>query len=818
MKRPFLHIFIFYTLGIIFINLFKVNISSVKLLLLLNLLIGVVVLIFKKKAAYIKATILIALFLIGILTTNHSVEKNKLPEFFDRKVRAIGVIKELTTKDDLYERYILHIEKIKYNEKTFKIDEKIIFNIYDKTDLLLGDKIITDIDINEPNRNTNPKLFNYKLHLESKNIFATASTSNKSNIKIVTRGNLSSFNKLSIKVKGQIIKSLDKSLSEKNSSMIKSIVLGDEGFLSKDNINSFRRLGLSHILAVSGLHIGIIFGFIIYFLDLLKIHKNTAMMTAILIIWIYAGLIGFPPSVIRASFMFSFLAIGKIIHCRYDSLNILALAGFLMLVYRPMWVMSVGFQLSFMATFTILLFLKPMGDIINIKNKKLKSAITVILTAQIGLLPISLYYFNEFQILSILSNLIIAPILTLGIVIGFLIIGASIISINLSRFIGVFGNLVLNLSNFIVGIFDKFTRFNLIMKSPMILEIAFYYLALLIVFKIIDLRKINKNIKKFCYINFFIILIYSLVIEVNDREVSVEFIDVGQGDSCLVRYGGKNILIDTGGNNFGNFDIGENILLPYLRKTGVKTIDGVFLSHFHADHVKGLMPLFGKMKLKTIFIGYKSPENELYRDIIKLSNKHRVKTKVINKGDTLKLDKDVSIEVLHPTRNVSSYQGENDKSLVFILKVHNKELLFTGDIEEKSEDYIIKTSKKTSIDIIKTAHHGSKTSSKKEFIEFFNPKIAIIQVGKNSFGHPGPQTLKKFKENNTKIYRNDRSGLITVEINKQRMYIEGYLKDELTFLNYLSKNLHILLYLLYIGPIFSLVLECKEEEVGKLKC
>lgn len=817
MKRPFLYIFIFYALGIIFTNLFKINISSVKLLLLLNLLIGVIVLIFKQRTYHIKVIVLILLFLIGILATNHNLEKGKLPAFFDKKVRAIGIIKEVTSQDDLYEKYILHIEKIKYNEKTFKIGEKIIFNIYDQANLQVGDKIITDIDINEPNRNTNPKLFNYKLHLKSKNIFATASTSNKSNIKIMTRDNLSSFDKLSIKVKEQIIKSLDKSLNPENSNMIKSIILGDEGFLSKDNINSFRKLGISHILAVSGLHIGIIFGFIIYILDLLKIHKKTSMMIAILIIWTYAGLIGFPPSVIRAGFMFSFLALGKIIHCRYDSLNILTLAGFLMLIYRPMWLMSVGFQLSFIATFTILLFLKPMGNIINIKNKKLKSAVVIILTAQIGLLPISLYYFNEFQVLSILSNLLIAPILTLGIVIGFLIIGVSIVSINLGVFIGIFGNLTLNLSSVIVSIFDKFTKINIPMKSPMAIEIIFYYLALFIVFKIIDPGKINKSLKKFLYINFLIILIYSLLVQSNDRNVSVEFIDVGQGDSCLVRYRGKSILIDTGGNMFGNFDIGENILLPYLRKTGVRAIDGVFLSHFHADHVKGLMPLFGELKIKNIFIGYKSPENELYKDIIKSSNKYKIKTKMINKGDVLKLDKDISIEVLHPREDVSSYEGDNDKSLVFILKIHNKELLFTGDIEKKAEDYIINNSKKRNVDLIKVAHHGSETSSKKEFIEFFNPKVAIFQLGKNSFGHPGPETLKRFKGNNTKAYRTDELGLITADISKRRISISGYIKDEISFTNYLYENLHIFLYLLYIGPIFFLVLEYNQEELRKLK-
>lgn len=816
MKRPFLYIFIFYALGIIFINTFKVNIDSVKLLFLLNILIGVIVFILIQETSYLKYTFLISLFLIGILITNHSIEKNKFPSFFNEKVKAVGVVKEITIKDELYEKYILHIEQIKYKGKTFNINEKLIFNIYDETDILLGDKIVADIDIKEPNRNTNPKLFNYRDHLKSKAIFATASSSDKHNIKIVSRGNLNTFEILSVKVEEQIVTALDKSLNVENSNMIKSIVLGDDSFLSKDNINNFRKLGLSHILAVSGLHIGIIFGFIIYILDLLKLHKKTSMIIAISIIWIYSGLIGFPPSVIRASFMFSFLALGKIIHCRYDSLNILPLAGFLMLIYRPLWIISVGFQLSFIATFTILLFLKPIGNSIAIKNKKIKTALTIILTAQIGVLPISLYYFNELQTLSILSNLVVAPILTIGIIIGFIIIILFPVSINLSMFIGIFGNIVLNSSNVIVNLFSGLTKLNIWMKSPIFIEIVFYYLALIILFKIIDIRKMNKNLMNCLYINLIIVLIFTFAIQIGEKKVSVEFIDVGQGDSCLVRYKNKNILIDTGGNMFGNFDIGENILLPYLRKTGVKTIDGVFLSHFHADHVKGLIPLFSELKLKDIFIGYKSPENQLYRDIIESSKIHNAKIKMINKGDILKLDKDIYIDVLYPTQDTLNYEGENDKSVVFVLEIYGKELLFTGDIEEKSEDYIIKNSEKRNIDIMKVAHHGSKTSSKPEFIKTFNPQIAIFQVGRNSFGHPDSEVLKRFDENNTEILRNDELGLITADITKRNISIRGYLKEKNTFMTYISENFYILLYILYIGPIILLVLECREEELGKL--
>ena len=815
MKRPFLHIFILYAIGIIFFTKFQLNIDLVKILLTLCVGFVVMILILKQNNDYIKYLILATVFFISIININHKTQKHKLPSFYGEKIKAVGIVKEVVSKEKEYEKYILKIDKAKYNDDVYTIDEKLILAIYENTDIELGDQILTDIEIKEPNINTNPLLFNYKLYLESKNIFATSSTK-AANIKILSKDNLSHFERLSIKTRTKISIVLDKSLSKDNSNIIKSIILGDDSFLSEDYVSNFRKLGLSHILAVSGLHIGIIFAFLIYILDLLKVHRKFSMIIAMAIIWTYACLIGLPASVLRASIMFSFLTIGKLSYKRYDSLNILSFAGLTLLIFRPSWIFSVGFQLSFIATFTILIFLPYINKIVNIKNKKIKTALTVVLTAQIGVLPISIYYFNEFQTLSLLSNLILAPILTMGIVLGFLIILASFISIKLSIIIGFIGNIVLNISNTITNILVKFTSLNIWIKSPSYIEIVFYYISVFILLRIIDIRKMEKRLQSCLYVNFLISIIISLFMQLNQEEITLEFIDVGQGDACLVRLRDKNILIDTGGSIFGNFDIGENILLPYLRKTGVKTLDAVFLSHFHADHVKGLLPLFGNINIENIFIGYESSENPLYEEIIKSSKERNITLNLVTIKNRLKLDQTSSIEVLHPPRDIRRYDGENDKSLVFILNIYDRKVLFTGDIEEKSEDYIVNNSDKRKVDIIKVPHHGSKTSSKQELIEHFNPKVAIIQLGKNNFGHPSEDVLKRYSDNKTKVLRNDISGLIKVEVTKEKMSFESYLKNKDTFSEYIALNPNIILYIAYSGTILLLVLKYKQVETDKL--
>ncbi|NMB10429.1 MAG: DNA internalization-related competence protein ComEC/Rec2, partial [Tissierellia bacterium] len=597
-----------------------------------------------------------------------SINKSMLSNFYEEEVQAICVVKENLTKDNYkeenFEKYLIYVEDIKHLENIYNINEKMILNIYNKTDIEIGNKVKIDLQIKEPKRNTNPKLFNYKLYLQTKDIFST-STSRGNNIEILEKENLNSFEKTSINFRKNVSEVLNKSLDEKNSMLMKSIILGDSSFLDEADVLKFRKLGLSHILAISGLHIGIIFGFIIYILNVLKVHRSKSMLISIILIWIYGYLVGYPPSVLRGSIMFSFMILANITSYRYDSLNILSLSGLLMLLYRPLWLFSVGFQLSFLATATILLFTPRVKDIININNKKIKDALIIIISAQIGTLPLVIYYFNELQSISILANLMLVPLLSISLVFSFTTLIVSILSIKLSIFIGILTNAILNISNFIADILNNFTYLNITIHSPSVLEMLIYYFIIFVLLKIIDISLLEKKVQRFMFTSFIIITILDTVISSFNSYTKIEFIDVGQGDSCLVRFKDKNILIDTGGSIMNSFNIGENILLPYLQKTGVKTIDGVFISHFHEDHAQGLISLFGNINIKNIFASYKDSSNDLYRQVVEEANKYSVPIRLVTEGDNIKINKSSYIETLSPPIDVD-HLDDNNKSLVFI--------------------------------------------------------------------------------------------------------------------------------------------------------
>ncbi|KNF09370.1 DNA internalization-like competence protein ComEC/Rec2 [Gottschalkia purinilytica] len=775
MKRPFIHLVVPFMLGIYICNKIEINVSLSAFMILIVIIMKIIYIIFLKRRNYIFLWILF--LLLGNMAGYNHLNKSELDRFSDEKVSLKGVVKNEVVKSKGYEKYVIEVSNITYKNKHYNVKEKLILTIYDNSDIRLGDNILVRDKIKVPKENTNPMLFNYKLYLQSNDIFTIMST-NKYSVNIIKRNNLSKGERISQKFKKKISFILDKNLDTENSSIIKSIILGDSTYLDENTQNKFRNLGIAHVLAVSGLHIGIIFAFILYILNFLKVHRKIASILAIILILIYGYIIGYPPSVVRSSVMFSLLIVSTITYRRYDSINILALSAFIMLIYKPLWLFNMGFQLSYVATLSILLFNSKVKKIFSNKFRFLADILSPIISVYIGMLPISLYYFNSLQIISILSNLVLVPLLSLSLIISFIMIITYLMSSIVSNVIGYFINILLVIFTKSMNLVHNLS-YNIIVHSPNFIEMIMYYVLICIALNIIKTDFLNRKFIRI--INYYLILII-FIVSTNyliEEYAIIDFIDVGQGDSCIVRLKDKNILIDTGGSILNNFDVGKNIVLPYLQKNGINSLDGVFISHFHEDHAEGLLSLIGNIKIKNIFIGYKSQNNKLYRDIIKLSSKHNIPIRLIKKDDKIILNKNSAIDILSPERKEDvNFKNENNMSLVFILKTYNKSLLFTGDIEKEKEKDIVKINYKHKVDIIKIPHHGSKTSSTEEFIKRFEPRYGIIQVGKNNFGHPNKEVLENYEKHEIKLYRNDTMGLITVLISENDFKIENYLKSK----------------------------------------
>ena len=345
-------------------------------------------------------------------------------------------------------------------------------------------------------------------------------------------------------------------------------------------------------------------------------------------------------------------------------------------------------------------------------------------------------------------------------------------------------------------------------RSLNIAEIILYYVSLVAIFnenfKALFTKKINKVIVIYVIFCMCIINIFAIY----NKEATVEFIDVGQGDCILISTYNKNFLIDAGGNIFGDFDIGENIVLPYLKKRGINTIDSVFISHFHDDHCKGLVPILEGIKIKSIYIPYEKEENKLFCEIEDKANEKDIPIYTLGEGDKIYFDNIGCFLVLGPNKEIVSrnMDNENNMSMVLLLNYNDYELLFTGDIEKDAEMEIYKNNNgKLHADLMKVPHHGSKTSSSEELIELFNPQYAVIQVGKNNFGHPNEEVLKRYFDENVNIYRTDEDGLVTVRMLNNYFSVEPYIKPKPTLSEILlDYGFYINYYLLY--TIISIII------------
>lgn len=799
MNRPFVFITIPLALGIIISYYLEINKIVSFILLVLTIGIYILNLIMEKSNAI---TLFSILSLLGLIFGSYSLNSSILETKVDRNIMLSGVVDEIICSGEEQGKYIVKVNKILDNSMDTRVKEKIVLKVIGDKNIELGDEISFLGKLKIPQNNTNPMLFNYRLNLLSNKIHTIMSVRDYSVIKIKKEGKPFRY-----KLKANFIENIenlfDSNLNVNNSSMIKSIILGESSYLEEENLEKYRNLGLAHILAVSGLHIGIITGFLNYILSHLGIKRKLSIIIILSIIWIYGYLIGFPPSLLRANIMFSIIFYGESLREPYDSINTLFFAMFTLLIANPIWIFNIGFQLSFMATFSIIYFTPKIQRKLYPYNNKIVYGLSGILGVQIGLLPVQAYYFNKIPILSILSNLILVPMLSLSLILGGIMVCLFYTIPILTSLMGCILDFILSIQFELVNILYKLPIGILKVPSPNIFEIFLYYTFLLIVFKVINIDGFSFNIKKSIIYYLVILILFNFLVLLNDKSIDINFIDVGQGDSVLINTKRGSYLVDTGGNVMDSFDIGKNITLPYLEKNGINKLRGIFITHFDDDHCKSLPLLMENIDISNILISYKDNESPVYNKI----KEKDIPLTILNEKDLIWLDDNTSIEVLSPNEDLRKAKlNPNNLSLVFLLSYYNKKILFTGDIEKEAET-ILANKLRENIDIIKVPHHGSNTSSTEEFLNNIRPTIGVISVGRNNFyGHPKEEVLDRYNKLGTRLYRTDNMGLITVKLNKEKMDIIPFIRDKFELMVLLKENLmDIILYIVYYLIAYILI-------------
>ena len=638
--------------------------------------------------------------------------------------------------------------------------------------------------LQDPPVRRNPNCFDYSLYLRSLGITKTMRCDAVTvyPAEPFSRAPLSFIRNRVFVVREHFISMVTVCTDVQTSALIRALMFGDKGSLDEDVLDSFRKNGTAHILAVSGLHIGIIYGFI---LKLWRWRRGWVFLifnTAFFVL--YAAAAGFSPSVTRAVIMVLLHILAGIRSRRYDLANA-AFLGFIgVILLNPFMVFNSGFQMSFLAVLSLTMVMPYL--------KRFYSGMFLASAAvQAGLWPFILYSFNYFPLLAVVVNV---PIVALA---G-IIVPLALVSLALSLFAG---NAFHMTAFLLKQLCEALTRFNEVTQiddvttfqaaSPPLWAIAAYYLCLLLFateegrLRLIRASDKGRYIMRMALVIAVLSAVFAAFASDGYRGCEVTFVDVGQGDCVCVRadagimHKERCYLFDGGGSE--DYNVGKKVLREYLLKNGISRVDGAFVTHLHTDHYKGICELSKEGMVGRIYV-YEA--NSLKKQqIMEDTGLSEGQIVYLEAGDVVNLCgvhniHSVYARILHPKRRTASeYRkmiadetDENLQSLVFKVTFSGRRgstsVLITGDMGEEGEKELIRTNESAlRTDILKVGHHGSKTSSTEEFMAAVSPETAVIQVGKNNmYGHPTPEAIERLIDAGADIYRTDLMGAVGIDI------------------------------------------------------
>ena len=723
----------------------------------LSIPIAVIILLITKNKKII--VILICLIIsIGYV----SILENKYSKISDMPIKEmVTIISDIQEKE--YKKVC--------TAKIVRNNKKILINIkmsQDIPSIKYGDSIYIEGEFKQPEEARNYKGYNYKQYLKTKKIIGTVELEKA---KILKSSNGSFIHNIQKYIKDTI----NGTLTDEEGNLLLAILLGDKDKLSEDIQESFKTSNLSHMLAVSGAHVSYIILGLTYVLQNSIIGKKNEKIVCIIFLLFFMAITNFTPSVTRACIMAVLTLFSGIIYRKSDVYTNISVAALITLIFNPYNLLDLGFQLSYGGTIGIIIFIKRIQE--KKSNSKvinyIKQMALVSIYANIIIIPIMMYHFNTVSFTFIISNIMASPILGIIVITGFLFIIASITVKPLTRLIAIFIKPILSILIKISQICSKLPFSNILVVTPYMFNVISYYAIILYCIKS---KKNNKCKIIICLL--IVLILINFIIYIFPQKLRIFFIDVGQGDSTLIiTPDKKTVLIDGGGSD--SFDVGEKVLLPYLLDRRILKIDYVLISHFDTDHCGGILTIMEKVKVKNIIISEQAEHSENYERFKKLMIHKKIRLIEVKKGDKIKIGRYSEFKILFPTSRLLSENPLNNNSIVAQFNYNNFKMLFTGDIEKLAEQQILKAEKaEIRADILKVAHHGSKTSSIPEFIKAVKPKIALIGVGKNNtFGHPNKQTIKNLENIKCRIYRTDIQGEIIIKIDqKGRMNVKSKLK------------------------------------------
>lgn len=803
---------------------------------------GIILLCIKEKKP-VQITPFVLLLVLGYL----SIQPWMAPKFPPHHIihfldthpwKITGIIDTPVDRYSNRQKMILHADILEDNKRSFPVTGRIRLTVAGKgPNLRQGDRIVLFSKIRSIRNFNNPGGFDYKRYMMFKKVWGTAYASSQK-VTLINRKSGGKIGLIIAEGRRNISDLIDRTGDGKEQDVLKAVIIGNKNAISKDLRNAFNRAGVGHLLAISGLHIGIVATTAFFFFRWILSHfnlfllnawtKKGAVLLSIIPVFIYGLLSGMSPSTQRAVIMVTVFLTAFLFEREHDPMNTLALAAMLILIVYPPALFSISFQLSFTAVLAIIYGLSRIQPLwesskIGVKKSKKTNLATKLfyffmasVLAILGTLPLVMFYFNQISLVGIPTNFIMVPL------IGFVVVPLGLLGVFLYP-VTVFGALmcfkagaaVLGPALGIITFFSDLPFAAIKTVTPSFLEICCFYIFF---WAVLNLKYVTlqishlhdhtldtkKNLPAEGYIQKTAGIIALLVVVVFGIDTAywlyhrnwhddfrVTMIDVGDGNAALLELPhGYDMLVDGGGFSDNRiFDMGAYIIAPLLWQKKIKTVDTLVLSHPNSDHLNGLIYIAEHFNVKNIWTNREDTSTYGYKKFIETIKNHKINWPLYKEIHGIHRIEGVYIDILYPPddfiekKKKERWRNLNNNSLVLKASYGSESFLFPGDIETRAEYELVSTiGDKLKSTVLLVPHHGSKTSSSQRFIETVAPKLVVISSSwRSRFGFPHPSILKRYKEKGCRVFDTAYNGAISIKTDGNTLRVRPMVTDKKAF-------------------------------------
>lgn len=770
-------------------------------LILLALPVLVLVSMRRKKWALL-GLIAVAAFALGY-ARHAQVLRPKLPPNHLRSVLndrseiyVEGVLQQEPQRVGQQSRWIFRAERIWHPTGAEEVTGLVQITVrYPRREWHFGDRIRLQLRPSLPRQNANPGGFDYISFQARRGIHLTGFLENDDGVELVGRRGSALWVGIQ-QLRREIRKFFETRLSQENAALMKALVIGDRGGVSKEMRDDFAAAGVAHLLAISGLHIGMFAG-VVFFLVRCVVSMSTtillrfsllkiAALLSLLAVLFYTALAGAMIPAMRAAIMIGVYVLAVLLDREEEILSSLCLAALIIGLYWPGAIMEISFQLSFAAVLFIVLGLRIVQRIWRSDNtsrlpaerrwweprmRQMALYLAVPALATLGTGPLIAYHFGYLSLGGFLANPTVVPLVGFVVVpIGLLTGFFSLVGPGVAETILTLLSPLASVSLGLIRWFAALSWAKISVPVPNLAELLLLYALILSAFV---MRR--RQVLVF-FVAFFVLAscgsgFYWWKERWNRKELRVTFLSVGHGDAAVVEFpGSKALLIDAGGVSSGDFDTGESIVAPFLRSRKILKVDYLLVSHPRVDHYAGMRTIIKEFSPSEFWAGPSRGRSARYDELEEALESARIKRVTVDDREPCREIERVRLCVLYPSAGKTG-----DVSVVVRLTFGQASLLFPGDIEKRDEKVLLQKASELSSAVVKVPRHGSLTSSTEEFVGAVKPKLAIFSVGERSrFGLPRDEVVGRYEAVGAEILRTDQDGAIIIETDGKTVRYRTY--------------------------------------------